>query len=178
MNFKEAQEEMRLAYLNGATGIFTSGIIWLIAGITAIYATNQTSIMVFFFGGMLIHPLSVVLDKILGYSGKHSKENPLGRLALESTILLFIGLFIAYTIFFKNANFFYPIMLLTIGGRYLIFQTIYGLRWYWILGVVLIGGGVFGILFDLPIHQGAILGGVIELVFSFIIGKLGKTSKI
>lgn len=175
MDFKEAQQDMRDAYLGGSTGVFSSGLIWLIAGVLAIYTTKQTSILVFFFGGMMIHPMGILFDKMLGYSGKHKKENPLGRLALESTMLLFIGLFIAYvTSFETDLNFFYPIMLMIIGGRYLIFQSIYGIRLYWFLGLVLIGTGVFGIVYYPGFSFGAIAGGVIELVFALLIGKFGK----
>ena len=174
MNIKDAQKDMREAYLGGSTGVFASGIIWLISGILALSVSKQTTILVFFFGGMLIHPLGILLDKILGRSGKHQKENPLGTLALESTALLFIGLFIAYSIFLTSPGYFFPIMLLTIGGRYLIFQTIYGIRLYWLLGFVLVASGGFLMMTKTAFYIGAISGGIIELVFALLIGKFGN----
>lgn len=177
MNFKAAQKDMREGYLGGSTGVFASGIVWLLSGITAMYATQTTSISVLFFGGMLIFPMGVLLAKFFGHSGKHKKENPLGKLAMETTILLFIGLFIAYSIMLvDHFDFFFPIMLMIIGGRYIIFQSIYGMRLYWILGLVLIGAGVIGLVNNLGFNFGAIAGGVIELAFAIIIGKFGKTS--
>ncbi|MDC1052301.1 hypothetical protein OAQ00_03740 [Flavobacteriaceae bacterium] len=89
MKFKEAQEDMRNSYFGGAPGAFASGVVWLTAGIIALLSTKQISVMVFFFGGMLIHPLGILISKALKGSGKHKKGNPLSHLA-------FIGLFIAF----------------------------------------------------------------------------------
>jgi len=97
----------------------------MITGLVAYYSTEQISILVFFFGGMLIFPFSILISKVLKRSGKHDSKNPLSRLALESTALLFIGLFIAYVVNSKEPLWFYTIMLMTIGGRYLIFQSLF-----------------------------------------------------
>ena len=68
MKFKEAQEDMRNSYCGGAPGAFASGVVWLTAGIIALLSTKQISVLVFFFGGMLIHPLGVLLSKALNRS--------------------------------------------------------------------------------------------------------------
>ena len=107
MKFKEAQEDMRNSYFGGAPGAFASGVVWLTAGITALLSTKQISVLVFFFGGMLIHPLGVLLSKALNRSGKHKKGNPLSHLALESTLILFIGLFIAFLTLQIRSNWFF-----------------------------------------------------------------------
>ena len=174
MNFKDAQEDMRIAYFGGGPGAFASGVVWLTAGITALISTEQTSVMVFFFGGMIIHPLGILLSKALNRSGKHKKGNPLSALALESTFLLFIGLFIAFLVLQIRAHWFFPIMILIIGGRYLVFSSIYGMRIYWVFGAVLILAGVGGFLFKTPFHFIGLIGGVIEIIFSFIIISLEK----
>ncbi len=176
MKVQEAQGDMRDAYMCGGSGVLISGIIWVIAGVTAIYATNQISFMVFFFGGMLIHPLSVLLDKLFNRRGKHSKENPLANLALESTVLLFIGLYLVYLLFELEPNWLFPIMLFFIGARYLIFQSIYGLKIYWILGLILIGMGFFGLNSNQPFYTFGIIGGVVELIFSILIIRRAKDS--
>lgn len=171
MNFENAQKDMCESYLSGSAGIFISGIVWLLAGSTSIFFSEHISILIFFFGGMLIHPLSILFSKIFNRTGKHQDGNPLGKLALESTLLLFIGLFIAYSVFQINTNWFYPIMLLTIGVRYVIFQTIYGIKTYWLLGLVLIIAGIVSIITNQPFHTSAIIGGIIELIFAMIIFK-------
>jgi len=169
MNFIEAQEDMCKSYFGGGPGAFASGVIWLTAGITSLISTEQLSVLIFFFGGMLIHPLGIILSKALKRSGKHKKDNPLSSLALESTILLFIGLFIAYSVLKIRPEWFFSIMVLIIGGRYLIFSSIYGMRIYWAFGATLILAGVGGFLLDLPFYLIGILGGVIEILFSFLI---------
>ncbi|PCJ95371.1 MAG: hypothetical protein COA50_09200 [Flavobacteriaceae bacterium] len=169
MNFAAAQKDMRNAYYGGGPGVFTSGIVWLSAGIVALLSTKQTSVLVFFFGGMLIHPMGILLSKILKRSGKHKKENPLSNLSLESTFLLFIGLFIAFMALQVRPNWFFPIMILIIGGRYLIFASVYGLRIYWVLGAVLILSGVGGFFLSNSFYLIGLVGGITEIIFSFII---------
>ena len=171
MNLLEAQEDMRKAYLGGGPGAFVSGIVWLSAGITALMSTQNISVIVFFFGGMLIHPIGMLLSKALKRSGKHQDGNPLSHLAMESTIILFIGLFIAYLTLQFRPYWFFSIMILIIGGRYLIFSSIYGMRIYWVFGATLILAGIFGVLFNKQFHLMGIVGGIIEILFSFIIIK-------
>jgi len=166
MLFKDAQKDMRQAYLGGATGALVSGLVWIIAGLVALSFSEKNSIIALFIGGMFIFPISNLLDKFLfKRSAKHSPDNPLGQLALESTVLLFIGLFIAFAVAQKNIEWFYPIMLLTIGGRYLTFATLYGMRIYWLLGALLALAGVLLFVLNAPFVWGAFIGGMIEIVF-------------
>ncbi|MCM4166097.1 hypothetical protein KCTC52924_03011 [Arenibacter antarcticus] len=174
MKFIQAQEDMRKSYFGGGPGALASGLVWLTAGITALVSTQQISVLLFFFGGMLIHPMGIMLSKLLKRSGKHIKGNPLSYLALESTFLLFIGLFIAYLVLQIRPNYFFSIMILIIGARYLVFSTIYGMRIYWVFGATLIISGFIGILFNTPFHLIALIGGIIEILFSFIILYLEK----
>lgn len=169
MNIKDAQNDMRRSYLGGGPGAVISGIVWLTAGILAFYTSALTSILVFFFGGMLIHPLGIAVSKYLNRSGKHKKENPLALLALESTLLLFIGLLIAYVIFYTKPEWFFAIMLMIIGVRYVLFQSIYGMKIYWVFGLVLTVLGVVSLLTSQSLGVPAIAGGVTELLFATLI---------
>lgn len=81
MTLLEAQQDMRKSYFGGGPGAFVSGIVWLTAGIASLISTEKISLLIFFFGGMIIHPLGMVLSKALKRSGKHKKENPLSNLA-------------------------------------------------------------------------------------------------
>lgn len=176
MNFIEAQKDMRTSYYGGGPGAFASGIIWIIAGVTALISSREISVMIFFFGGMLIHPIGILLSKLLGRSGKHKKENPLSVLALESTFLLFIGLFIAFFTVQIRPDWFFSIMILIIGGRYLIFSSIYGMRIYWSFGAILILAGIIGFMTP-SFYAIGLIGGIIEVLFSFIIMYLEKKRK-
>ena len=124
---------------------------------------------------MLIHPLALLLVKLLKRSAKHQPDNPLGKLALESTIILFVGLFIAFYVAQLKVEWFFPIMLMAIGVRYLVFNTLYGIKIYWLLGAVLMFAGMFCILlaanFFIGAFIGAFIGGLIEIIFSLVIFK-------
>ena len=169
MKFEDAQNDMNFSYFGGATGVLVSGLVWCIAGCAAFIFSNQSSMLTLFFGGMFIHPLGMLLAKVLKRPGKHNSENPLGKLALESTVILFIGLFLAYYVSTLRIEWFYPIMLMIIGVRYLIFQTLYGTKLYWLLGAALILEGMFCILLGATFVVGAFIGGITEIIFSLVI---------
>lgn len=175
MNFKDAQTDMNLSYFGGSTGVFVSGLVWCTAGIVGLLHSNQVSMLTLFFGGMAIFPVAVILSKLLKRSGKHSAENPLGKLALESTIILFVGLFIAFYVAKLQVEWFYPIMLMTIGVRYLTFNTLYGLKLYWVLGALLMFSGMFCLLLGVNFITGAFIGGITEVLFSVVIFYESKT---
>ena len=172
--FQSAQLDMRTAYMGGASGMLVSGLVWLTAALVGWQRGVKASVLTLFFGGMLIHPLGVLLDKLAGRSGQHSKGNPLAPLALESTVLLFIGLFIAFVAVQSQPGWFYPIMLLTIGGRYLLFQTLYGLKVYWLIGGVLLLAGALCLVFTAPFIVGALLGAGIEIIGSVLVWRQNK----
>ena len=169
MKFEEAQKDMNFSYFGGGTGVLVSGLIWCIAGLVALLSSNQSSMLTLFFGGMFIHPLAILLSKILKRPGNHNSKNPLGKLALESTVILFVGLFIAFYVATLQVEWFYPIMLMIIGARYLVFNTLYGAKIYWVLGALLMLSGMLCILLGANFIVGAFIGGTTEILFSLVI---------
>lgn len=169
MTFEEAQADMRRAYYDGATGIVTSATAWLAATIMAWLSTAQASIVTLLIGGMLIFPVSVLLSKVVGRSGVHAKDNPLAPLAASGTVWMLLVIPIAYGAALYRIDWFFPAMLLIIGGRYLTFATLYGLRVYYVLGVALALAGVGLVMMHMPIWTGALAGSVIEYAFGAII---------
>lgn len=103
-----AQRGMRFAYYMGAPGVLASALAWLVAGSAAVLVSPSRAVLALFVGGMMIHPVSVALTKLLGRPGVHSRGNPLGPLALESTILLLLCLPLAYVVFLYRADWFFP----------------------------------------------------------------------
>lgn len=169
MKFEDAQKDMNFSYFGGGTGVLVSGLVWCIAGLVALQFSSQSSMLALFFGGMFIHPLAILLSKILKRTGKHDPNNPLGKLALESTIILFVGLFLAFYVAKLQIEWFFPIMLMTIGVRYLVFNTLYGIKTYWLLGALLMFSGMLCILLAANFIIGAFIGGLTEVLFSLII---------
>ena len=169
MKFEDAQKDMNFSYFGGGTGVLVSGVVWSLSGLVAILYSNQASMLTLFIGGMFIHPMSMLLSKAFKRPGNHQPGNPLGKLALESTLILFVGLFLAFYVSKLQVEWFYPIMLMTIGVRYLIFNTLYGTKIYWLLGAALMFSGMFCVLFGADFILGAFIGGLTEIIFSFVI---------
>jgi hypothetical protein len=169
MLIEEAQADMRHAYFGGATGVFASALAWVAAALFCNLVGVRAGIMALFFGGMLIHPSAVLLSKLLGRPGAHSKSNPLARLAMESTIWLLLAIPLAFALSWQKPEWFFVAMLLTIGGRYFTFATLYGLRVYWACGTALAFAAFGLVALEAGSTVAALTGAGIELVFATIV---------
>ena len=165
----DGQCEMRTAYYGGAPGMLTSAGVWTVAGAVALRQTPERAVWALFVGGMLIHPLSVVLTTVMGRSGIHSKQNPLGTLALATTFWMIMCLPLAYGVSLRRIEWFFPAMLMIIGGRYLTFSTIFGTRLYWLCGGTLAMAGYLVATINAFPAVGAFVGAAIEAAFAIVI---------
>ena len=161
----DAQKDMYLSYANGSVGIIISGLVWLVGAIISFQYSAKQGVWALLIGGMFIHPLSVLLAKILGISGKHKKGNPFGNLAMEGTIMMIMCLPLAFILSLQRTEWFFQAMLMIIGGRYLTFASIYGSKIYWILGGVLAFAAYLLFRFDVQSFESAITGSLIEITF-------------
>lgn len=131
------QREMRFAYFGGAPGVLTSAVAWLVAGVVSVRLSSDRAIWALFIGGMLIHPVSLLLTKALGRPAKNSSKNPFAALAIATTVWMILMLPLAYGVSRLRIEWFFPAMLFIIGGRYLVFSSIYGARTFWLCGATL-----------------------------------------
>lgn len=161
-----AQRDMRSAYLDGAPGVLVSGLVWAVAGCVAWWISPQRAVWALFIGGALIHPLAVLLTRLLGCTGRHAQGNPLGPLGMATTFWMIMMLPLAYGVSLLRIDLFFPAMLLVIGGRYLCFQTLYGKRLYWIMGATLALASYALIGLNATVALGAFAGAAIEGVFA------------
>ncbi|WP_426065061.1 DUF7010 family protein [Flavobacterium sp. DSP2-3-1] len=159
------QTDMRRGYANGSIGIIVSGLTWLISAIVTYQYSASQAVWTLLIGGVIIHPVSVLLYKTIGLSGNHTKGNPLGNLGTEATIFMIMCLPIAFGLSLQHTQWFFQGMLLIIGGRYLTFSSIYGIKLYWILGAIL--GIAAYLLFKNNVQSfGTLLtGALIEILF-------------
>lgn len=165
----DAQRDMRQAYCDGAPGVLASALVWTVAAGVCFRASPEQAIWVLFVGGMFIHPVAVVLNKLTGRSGQHMAGNPLGALALATTIWMILAFALAYAASMVRIEWFFPAMLFIIGGRYLTFSTIYGARIYWVFGAALaLAGYLLGQNNVAPAISAA-MGAAIEAVFAIAI---------
>jgi len=169
MNFSDAQLDMRRGYYNGAPGLLVSGTVWLIASSVATLVSPRHAMWTLLIGGMAIHPLAMVVAKLLGRTGAHTAGNPLGTQALEGTVWFIAGIAIAFVLGLQSLALFFPAMLMLIGGRYLTFQTLYGLKLYWVCGGVLLALGFGAAMLRLPPALAAAAGGFVEIAFGLVV---------
>jgi hypothetical protein len=168
VSVSEAQVDMRRGYCSGGAGILASALAWSVAAGVAVASSAQNAVLALLIGGMLNHPHSVLICKLLGARGVHAKGNPLAQLAGASTFWLIFCLPLAYALSLQTPNWFFPAMLLIIGGRYLVFATLYGMRLYWVLGLALAAAGVALGQMEAPAHLAAITGATLEAAFAMI----------
>lgn len=163
--FKQAQTDMCKGYANGSIGIIVSGLIWLISATISYQYSDEQAVWILLIGGMFIHPVSVVLSKVIGLNGTHTKGNPLGNLAMEGTTFMIMCLPLAFGLSLQHREWFFQGMLLIIGGRYLTFVSIYGIKLYWILGSILGVAAYLLFYFKVASFGSLLTGSLIEISF-------------
>lgn len=165
----DAQRDMRDAYAGGAPGMFASALVWLTAGLVAVQVSPQRAVIALFVGGMFIHPAGVLVAKVLGRRGQHAHGNPLGLLALETTVWLVLSMPLAYVVSLYRLDLFFPAMLLVIAGRYATFGTVYGSRLFWLCGGALAVAAYALAAAKAAPATGAFSGAAIEAVFAGVV---------
>lgn len=168
MTVTDAQHDLRRGYFSGAPGILASALAWSVATGVAALVSPQRAIWALLIGGALIHPAGVLLCRHFGAPGTHAKGNPLGQLAGASTFWLIFSLPLAYALGLQNPAWFFAAMLLIIGGRYLVFATLYGMWLYWALGLALAGAGFALAALSASALAVVAAGAAIELVFAVV----------
>lgn len=165
-----AQHDLRRAFVGGGPGAFVSGVLWLTAAFVKTQHGVGLAFAVLFFGGMLIFPLSQLVSRFLFRREPANRQNPLGRVALESTIAMIGGLFAAWLFFPFQPDYVFPLAAIAVGTHYLAFRTVYGDSLFWVLGGLITAVGVIDVLRYLDIPGGPILAvGLIEIVFAAIL---------
>jgi hypothetical protein len=77
-----AQRELRRAHLRGGPGTFVSGLVWLVAGAAA----HQRGVLLIYFGGMLIFPLSQLITRGLLREPTHQPGTLGARIVGETVV--------------------------------------------------------------------------------------------
>lgn len=166
MSRQHAQLTMRQNYMNGGPGVCVSGVVWLAAAAVTWVSGFTPGIIVFFLGGMIIHPASGIIEKILRKTPPPSPpDKGLVRLSVLTLPILFGGLYLAYILSAQNQNLFYPVMAAAIGLRYLIFQRIYGLQTFIALGAILMAIGIGSHFLQIKLIWVPVIVGITELLF-------------
>ncbi|KTE06142.1 DUF7010 family protein [Sphingopyxis sp. H115] len=164
-----AQHDLARAYAGGAPGVLVSGLVWLVAGAMWQLHGTMAAFAALFFGGMAIHPLGVLVERVAFNAPKATIGKPLETLAIEATVPLFAGVLIAWVLLVRAPDLAIPIFAAIVGTRYFLFRTMYGEIAYWALGAVFLliaAPSLFG--FAWPVNIGFLIG-VAELIFAVLI---------
>ena len=172
---EDAQKDMCEGYANGSLGIITSGFMWLISAFVSLYYSPGIAIWALLIGGVLITPVSGVLEKIIGLRG-HNAKNPLKNLAMENTVWMIMCIPLAYGLSIQNTEWFFQAMLLIIGGRYLTFATLYGKKFYWLLGAGLGFSALILFWFEAKSFISLLTGATIEIILGISMYYLHRKS--
>lgn len=169
VDLSNAQREMSAGQIGGAPGVLMSGLAWLFAGFAGLRFGYDTGFATLFIGGMLIVPGALLIAKVLA-APRVATTNPLNRLALENTVVLFAALLIGYLLLRASPELTFPALAVVIGARYFSFRTLYGNAIYWALGAAMSGAGALAALGWLPPSINlALLVGAIEVLFAALI---------
>lgn len=168
-NLQNAQQDMRTAYGYGSTGILSSGLVWLASAIAVNQFGVNTGIWTLMIGGMMIFPLSMLISKMAGISGSHTHGNPLSRLAMEGTVWMIMCIPLAFGLSLVRPEWFFQGMLMIIGGRYLTFASLYGMRIYWLLGALLAAAATLLFVTQSGAFYSALSGALTEIIFGTVL---------
>jgi len=142
MLIAEAQRDVRRVYRSGAVGLFVSAAVWALSAFLAGWVSTRWSIAAMLAGGFFIYPLTQLVLKCLGGPAALPARHPMRELAFEVAIVgpLMLPLIGAATL--HKAAWFHPAFMIAIGGHYLPFSFLYGMRQFLVLGVALLVSGL------------------------------------
>ena len=169
MLIKEAQKEIRSAFLGGFAGQLIAGIIWALSAAASTWGTSQLGMAILFFVSMLLFPLTQLTLRSMGRPARLSKENTLNQLATQIAFTVPIGFIVVGAATLYRENWFYPASMIVVGAHYLPFIFLYGMPQFGILAGLLIMGGVgIGLYVPNTFNLGGWISAVILIVFAFI----------
>ena len=168
MKVSEAQQELRSVFLGAFTGMLVTGLIWLVSAATGTWMSPGLAIWVLVLGGTFTFPLSQLLLKAMGRPTSLSRENPFGRLAMQAAFIIPFCYPVIAAATIHNTNWFFPAFMVVVGAHYLPFITLYGMRQFGILTVLLVGlGTAIGLYFPESFALGGWTGAAIYLLAAF-----------
>jgi len=97
---------------------------------------------------MFIFPFAALVCRFAFGRGTPDGANPMGRIALESTIAMIGGLVVAWLLLPVRPDWVFPIAAIAVGTHFFTFRSAYGDITFWLLGALLTALGaleLFGV---------------------------------
>lgn len=169
MSIINAQREMRSGFLGGFAGQLVSGMIWLVSSAISVWSEPRYAMAVLFFGSMFIFPLTQGLLRLLGRPAKVSSENGLWALGSQIAFTVPINFLLVGAATLYHEDWFFPAAMIVVGAHYLPFITLYGMKMFGILAVLLVLSGTGFAFYGQSISNLAgWLAAFILIIFAFI----------
>lgn len=150
MDIASAQADLRRAYADGGPGVLVSGLVWLVAALIEARGGIGAGFAALFFGGMLIFPAALLINRKILRRAAEAKDNPFGKLVLECTIAMIGGLLAAWLFLPHAPELVMPLAAIAVGTHYFVFRTAYGDARFWLLGGAITAAGCVAIFGPLP----------------------------
>jgi Family of unknown function (DUF7010) len=142
MHITDAQREVRTVFAGGFVGQAVSSGLWFLSAAFATWSSPRRGIVLLVVGGVFIFPITQLILRMSGRPASLSSENPMGQLAMQVAFTIPANLFVVAGATLYRLNWFYPACMIVLGAHYLPFVFLYGLWQFWVLGALLVGGGV------------------------------------
>ncbi len=169
MDVRDAQREMRCAYMGGFWGQLVSSMIWLASAILGTWVSPRASILAVVIGGFFIFPLTHLLLRLSPRRASVSRDNPFTSLGMQVAFVLPLSMLLLAPVGLYRLNWFFPALMILVGAHYLPFATLYGMRMFLFLAGTLIAAGVaIAVFFAATFSLGSWVGGTALFVFAWI----------
>jgi hypothetical protein len=169
MLVKDAQREVRTVYVGGFWGQLVSSAIWLTSAALATWVSPRAGIVELLACCFFIFPITQLLLRLTGRPASLTRENPLGKLAMQIVFTLPISMLLLVPVTEFHLNLFYPALMILVGAHYLPFTFLYGMRIFLPLSAILAGGGVvIALYFPGAFSLGGWIGGLTLFIFAWI----------
>lgn len=142
MQIADAQRDVRETYAGGFYGQLVSGLVWLLAAALGTWVSPEWAIVALLTGGFLIFPLTTAALRLARRPTRLPPGHPMTPLAMQVAFTVPVGLLVALGATAYRQDWFFPASMVVVGGHYLPFVFLYGMRAYAVLAAVLVWGGV------------------------------------
>ena len=165
MALTQAQADVREVYHGGWVGPLVSSVVWLAAGLSADASGTGVGAAVLFLGGVLIPPVSMLGNRLLGDRADLPSGHPMRGLAMQSAFGMVAGLLAVWLVAGVLPGAFFPLAMVIVGAHYFTFTHLYGEVAFLTAGVVQVLAGLLILVGDTPETLGAyVMAGLLVLM--------------
>ncbi len=165
----DRHSDYRYCHRGASVYLVVEGVLWLLSATLGALGRVPFAILLLIIGGMLIHPLSVAVSRMIGLP-QLSETNDLPILNTWLALMIPLGLPLVFmAVAGGRTNLFYPAFSVLIGAHWLPFTYVYKMKSFAVFSGIFVGIGVlFGfVLVGRFSTCGFVVGGIL-LIFAVI----------